>query len=400
MKILYINPLLPYPVLQGNQRTAINRFKELSKRHEITLIAFYHDKHDLANRIEQSKEYCKEVIPIYLPKWKAYWNIISRFAFSKLPLQVLYYYSKELENIVSKFDKNNFDIIHVNTLRTEVYFNDKPELPLLIDLHDSMILNIKRRLDKETGIAKLIYKIEHDRVKKYEENIVKQYPHIMVLAEQDKEILGNEKISVIPIGVDTDSFKNDKILSNSKTLIFSGNMSYTPNVDAIEWFILNCWEDVKKTVPSAKLVIAGTNPSNRLIPYKQDSSINITGKVESIVDEINKAQIAITPMQIGSGMQNKVLEAMACGLPVITTTLGLGSIEANNNKNIIVADTPAEFTKQCIELLLNYDRAKQIGLLGLDFVVTNNSISSHALKMEKLYNSINQTTNSNYVVQK
>ena len=388
MKILYINPLLPYPVLQGNQRTAINRFKELSKNHEITLIAFYHDKTDLENRIKQTKEYCTNVSAIYLPKWKAYWNVLSKFAFTKLPLQILYYYSKELENIVKNIGVDSFDVIHVNSLRTETYFKNRKELPVLIDLHDSMILNIKRRLEKETGLAKLIYKIEYNRIKKYEQKVVEEYPNIMVLAEQDKEILNDEKINVIPIGVDTDFFYNKGKLSNSQILIFSGNMSYTPNVDAIEWFIVNCWSNVKQKVPTAMLIIAGTDPSVRLNQYRQDASIMITGKVDSIVDEINKAQVAITPMQIGSGMQNKVLEAMACGVPVITTTLGLGSIEASNEKTIMIADSPNDFSNKCVELLTDYAKAKEIGQLGLQFAINKYSIAAHALGMEKLYESI------------
>lgn len=388
MKILYVNPLLLYPTIQGNQRTGLNRVKYLSKNHKITLIAFYSSKKELDSALEVLNKYCTSVIPIYLPLWKRILNIIVGFISSKLPLQILYYRSNTLQKLVNDLDDQSFDIIHFNTIRMAPYALGL-KTPLLIDLHDSMILNIKRRLASEKPLKKTMYLLELHRIEKYERYLVKNYKHLMVLAEQDKFIhTSNDNIDVIHLGVDDSEFKPTGLIPNNKTIIFSGNMSYTPNVDAVIWFIDNCWNKIINEVPDAKFKIVGANPSPLLDKYKSIKSIEIAGRVKSMINEINNAQFSIAPLRSGSGMQNKVLEAMSCGLPVVCTTIGLGDIKADLNVDIFVADTPQDFTEKCILLLNNHTLCVKMGQKSRGFINTHYSINYHCDSLEKLYKRI------------
>lgn len=387
MRIVYVNPQFPYPILQGNQMTAMNRLKYLSKNHSITLISLHSDKKTIDEEIDYLKPYCDKIISIYHPRWKSLLSILLNFLFSKTPIQVLYYKSDKLATILKnlEIDTINYDIVHINTIRMEQYATFF-KTPCLMDLHDSMILNIQSRLNKEKGLKRLLYNIELKRITKSEKEIIGKHKNIMVLAEQDKLIhKNNECIDVIHLGVDENQFKRTEILPNNKTIVFSGNMSYTPNVDAVIWFIDNCWDKISNEVPNAKFKVVGTNPSSLLDKYRSIPTIEITGKVNSMVDALNRTQIAIAPLRSSSGMQNKVLEAMACGLPVICTSLGLGDIAATKNENVLVANTPDEFSNKCIMLLNNYELCMQIGNNATKLIQERYSIKYHCIKLESLY---------------
>lgn len=386
MKILYLNPLILYPPLQGNQMTGLNRVKCLSKEHQIILVCFYNDKTQLSLQLKILSEYCYKIIPVYLPKWKSLLNTVTGLIFSAKPLQLSYYYSVKMKKILENIDTENCDIIHVNTLRMEQFINPHISIPVLMDLHDSMILNIQSRLKKEKGIYKYLYTAELNRIRKYENNVVKKYPHLMVLAEQDKEIhANNPAIEVIHLGVDTDIFKPYKQLSFNKILIFSGNMSYTPNIDAVVWFIENCWQTIIEKVPDCIFRIAGANPAKVLDKYRSYKGIEITGKVESMAAAINEAQLAVAPLRSGSGMQNKILEAMACGLPVVCTSIGLGNIKAVNGESVLIKDDAATFTQACVRLLEDYSQCCKIGKNALMVIKQFYSIEYHCRLLEKLY---------------
>jgi glycosyltransferase involved in cell wall biosynthesis len=388
MKILYLNPLILYPPLQGNQMTGLNRVKMLSKQHEITLVCFYNDKSQLDHQVEKLKKYCVKIIPVYLPKWKSFTNVASGFILSKKPLQLLYYYSRRMKKILEKADSENYDIIHVNTLRME-QFVANVKTPVLMDLHDSMILNVQSRLKKEKGLYKFLYSIELKRIKKYEDHVVEKYQNLMVLAEQDKEVHNNNsKIAVIHLGVDTETFKRYLPFADNKALIFSGNMGYTPNVDAVTWFMDNCWQKILQKVPEATFKITGANPDKQLEKYSSYKGIKITGKIESMAAAMNEAQVAIAPLWSGSGMQNKILEAMACSLPVVCTSIGLGNINAINGESVLITDDADTFSALCIELLQNNEKCKTIGRTASTAIESFYSIQHHSQLLEKLYQKI------------
>ncbi len=388
MKILYLNPMILYPPFMGNQMTGLNRVKYLSRQHEITLVCFYSSKKEIDTQVSYLEQYCEKIIPVYLPKWKSFLDVLTGSMFSSKPLQLSYYASSKMKRIMSKIVAGH-DVVHVNTIRMEQFVDSTKETAYLVDLHDSMILNIETRVQKEKGFKKIMYTRELKRITKYEKAVVKKYRHLAVLAEKDKEVHGNtEKIEVIHLGVDTSIFNQQSPLPENRTIIFSGNMSYTPNVDAVIWFLENCWQLILAKVPDALLKIVGVSPVKELDKYRSVKGVEITGRVESMSRVMGNAQLAIVPLWSGSGMQNKVLEAMACGLPVICTTVGLGSIRANHGENVLIADDSQLFAGYCIELLFDHKRCKEIGENALRLIKEQYSIEHHCDVLEALYKRI------------
>ena len=387
MNILFVTPRLPYPPLKGDQCIPYYRLKLLSRKHNITLLTFYQHNKEL-EYLKELKPFCKEITTIKLNKLYSFFNMLIGGIFSKLPFQVLYFRSRAFKKSTQSLVKGRrFDIVHTYMLRMAEYTKDINK-PKVLDLIDLMQLNLKKRVSIEKFVRKIFFKEELKRITRYENQMITKYDVSILVSDNDKNHIESDKIAAVSLGIDTHIFKRYSNLPDNKTIIFSGNMGYFPNEIAVIWFIEKCFGRIKREIPDAKLVIAGNNPNSKIKKIGDNLSIFVTGYVESMASELSKAQVAITPMQSGYGMHIKILEAMACALPVITTTSGLGVIKATHGKNVIIADDASDFTRSCIKLLNDYGLAKKVGDNARDLVLKNYSWEMHVNKMEKIYGSI------------
>jgi sugar transferase (PEP-CTERM/EpsH1 system associated) len=384
MNILFVTPRLPYPPLKGDQCIPYYRLKLLGKKHNITLLTFYqHDKE--LDYLKELKPFCKEIATVKLNKLCSFFNMLIGGIFSKLPFQVLYFRSEAFRESAQSLIKNRrFDIVHTYMLRMAEYTKDLNG-PKVLDLIDLMQLNLKKRITIGGFFEKIFFKKELKRITRYENQMITKYDASILVSDNDKNHVESDRIAAISLGIDTHIFKRHSNLPDNKIIIFSGNMGYFPNESAVIWFLEKCFGRIKREIPDVKLVIAGNNPGSKIKKMGDNISVFVTGFVESMVSELNKAQIAIAPMQSGYGMHIKILEAMACALPVVTTTSGLGAIKAAHEKNVIIADDASDFTRSCVKLLNNYQLAKKIGDDARDLVLKNYSWEMHANKMEKIY---------------
>ena len=390
MKILFITPRIPLPSSKGDQVITYNRLRTLSKYHEITLFSFYENDREIEN-LEIIRPYCAAIHLAKIPKWMSYVNVAIKGLFNNLPLQVLYYRSYRFEKALNRLiEANHFDVIHTYLLRLAPYLEGISTTKVL-ELIDSMQLNLSRKLEMETFPMTLLYREEFRRIKRYEEQIGNSFDHMIVVAETDRKLIPSDNVSVIPIGVDITHFHPIERGVGTATVIFTGNMDYSPNIHAVLWFVNNCYEGILKQIPKMKFIIAGGNPSQKLINLsKQYPSIVVTGFVESIAQYLNNASLSIAPMQSGSGMQIKILEAMASGLPVVSTTLGLGSIRATPGREIVIANTPEAFIKAVVFLIQDDKQAQKIGSNAREYVMNNHSWEHSALEVNEIYRRISR----------
>ncbi|MBA2123511.1 hypothetical protein B9J78_00975 [bacterium Unc6] len=384
MKILFITPRFPYPPLKGDQAVPYHRLRILNRRHEITLLSLY-DKEDELAGLDNLKPFCKAIHTVRLPQWRSVMNVALKGPFTSLPLQALYYWSNAFKKRIDELlAENSFDLIHAYMLRVAPYLSDV-SAPKVLELIDSMQLNLERRVAMERIPKRWLFQEELRRIVHYERNIGDYFDQMIVVSEKDRALIPNKKVRVIPNGVDTELFKPQSKESKEPAIVFSGNMGYFPNESAVIWFVEKCFRRIKKEIPDAKLVIAGNNPSSKIKKLGDNLSIFVTGFVESMVDELNKAQVAIAPMQSGSGMQFKILEAMSCNLPVVTTTLGLGDIKARPGEEICVADTAEDFAETVVTLIKSPEMADRIGRKAREFVMHNHSWENAASQVEEIY---------------
>lgn len=372
-KILVLSPRFPFPAHKGDQLVIYNCIKYLSNKYQIDLLSFHKEDID-ENDYKEINQYCNEILLVKQNKFNIYCQIFRSF-FSSTPMQVAYFISKNYQNKLNYLlQKNEYDLLLPFTLRVSRYVEDL-KIKKYIHLIDSMYLNMNRRSENEKGIKKFVFKYESKKVGQYEKMLIKKYDKSFLVSEIDKKYIDkkNKSLVIFPNGVKICScqkyYESDKPLS----IVFTGNMGYFPNQDAVIWFIKRCWKNINQVFPNATFKVIGKNPSRQLINISSVySNIDILGYVDSIEDELCKADISIAPMQSGSGMQNKILEAMATKTPVITTSLGLGDIKAKVGQDVLIANNSQEMLKQ-IMYLSDSENRKFIGENGFNYVLEKHS---------------------------
>lgn len=372
MKILAVSVRVPEQGKKGDQVLSYHRLKYLSKMHTIKLICFGSYVED-AKAIENLSALGITVQLIPWSKFSAIKNILLNIFFSDLPFQCALFKSAAFNDAV-KDSVLNFKPDAVYAVLIRILINlPANNLPLFIDMVDSMGLNFSRRLTNERGPKKVALGIELRRVSSYENAMANMATLSFVVSKIDQEFIGSNKVKALPLGIDSIEIFDDVIHHNPPSIVFSGNMNYRPNIDAVLWFNEHCWERLKEAFPDLCWIIAGSNPSREILALKEDRDIKVTGQVSSLTTVISSALLSIAPMQSGSGMQFKILEAMNCGVPVVTTSLGLGDISAVPDRDVIVADDPNDFVQAVSDLLNSPQRCKIIGGNGKAFVNLNHT---------------------------
>jgi glycosyltransferase involved in cell wall biosynthesis len=221
--------------------------------------------------------------------------------------------------------------------------------------HDAEDLIYRQILDDASGILERIRAwLWWKKVYSYEKRIYPLFDTCIVVSERDKkallEVSDRIKAEVLPSGVDTSFFRPPLEKAQNDILIFTGVMNTWSNIDAVIFFVKNILPLVEKNNPSVRFYIAGKRPSPE-VKELACKNIIVTGEVPDIRQYLEDAAIFVAPFRIGTGLKHKILEAMAMGIPVVSTTLGANGIEVKSGENIILADTPDEFARGVIGLL-------------------------------------------------
>ena len=304
------------------------------------------------------------------------WHLFKAIFQKNIPFQCALYKSFNFKNTVNKLLKNT-KIISIYCITIRVASNiDGYKGKLFVEMIDSMGLNFLRRAHLSRGLKRWIFNIEHKRLSIFEKQLANRSKHSFVVSNIDKKKIGSLKVKTIPIGLDLKQFNKVRKYIKNPFIIFSGNMFYQPNIDAILWFVENCWSYILDGEPRAKLFIVGYKPNHKIISLKKIyPSIEVTGYVPSVINILNKAAVSIAPMQSGSGLQIKILEAMACSIPVVTTTIGLGDIRAKVDRDLLIADKPSDFSLQVLKLIKSKKINRIIGKNGKKYVFCNHNIN-------------------------
>ena len=372
MKILVVCTRMPAANKNGDQVLSYHRLCYLAQRHTVHVLCFSPGDNELERRVLEMLGIVVHTVPWQLNY--AAWFLFKALFNNSIPFQCAFYTSFSFQRLFDKVIKEfNPDVLCLVTIRTACnikFFKG----PLYIDLVDSMGLNYERRSNAAKGIKRFFFKIESQRALSFERSIVLRAQKSFLVSSLDKVYIGLQNISVLPLGIDLRRFvRSPKIPGDCVVIIFSGNMFYGPNIEAVLWFVKWCWHEIKLKVPGVKLMIAGSNPIKAIKKLESDASIEVTGRVESMATVLNASQVSIAPMQSGSGMQFKILEAMACGVPVVATSIGLGAIGAVPGQNILIGDRPEDFIRQVLKLLKEPDYRLNIAEAGYKYVLENNS---------------------------
>jgi len=389
MRLFFILPRVPYPTEKGDKLRAFHQIKQLSKHHEIILCALNDgDLHE--NAIPVLKKYVKAIHVIPISKVSIVFNLIKTL-FSKQPLQVGYFYNKSsAAKIRSLIETYKPDHIFCQLIRVAEYVRRIP-IPKTLDYQDVFSKGVERRLVTSPFYMKPFLRIEYNRLLRYEHDVFGAFDNKIIISAPDRDLIPHpdrNKIVVVANGVDIDFFKP---LEAAKTydLVFTGNMGYPPNIKSAEFLVNKILPEVLKNKPDLGLLIAGASPHLRIMALKS-SQVTVSGWVSDIRDCYARARVFVAPMQIGTGLQNKLLEAMAMRIPCITSPLAFQALNARDGVDILVAETPEEYASQIIMLLNDPHKAGEIAQNGYDFVHLNFNWETETEKINQLISAQNR----------
>jgi sugar transferase (PEP-CTERM/EpsH1 system associated) len=390
MKICFLAPRFPYPVIKGDSLRVYHQLRALSPHHRVTLLT-------LADTPVSREDYahvanlCERVEVVPLSRWRALWNL-GVGVLSGQPMQVRYYRARALQRrLTALLAGERFDVVHTTLIRMLPYVWGLRELPVVVDLIDSLSLNLEARRLQVRGLRRLAYEMEYRRVRKYEQEVVRRFPALVVSSPADQQALGGDNVAVIPNGVDMEQFPfRGPVGRDADTLVFTGNMGYHPNEEAVVWFAAEVWPLLLRRYPRLRFQIVGTSPTERVRALAGIEGIEVLGRVPDVAAYLNRATVAVCPMRSGSGIQNKVLEAMAAGTPVVATSIANRGVQAVPGRDLLVADSGASFAAAVAEMVDSPAAAAALGRAGRSFVEEHFRWEQHGKRLAAIYAAVRE----------
>lgn len=386
-KILFLTPRFPYPPIGGDKLRAFNIIKYLAQQNEVTVLSLSEKSSDL-NELATFKNYVHQVITFKIHPFFSYLKSF-RGVFSKLPIQTHYYYSSKVKNFINdELKRNNYDLVFVHLIRMAEYIKDNDEYRKFIDLTDAISLNYERAKKYRHGIFRWINFIEHKRVRQYESQISKHFDKVFLISEVDKDYLNdiseNSNIEVLENGVDLKYFYPNPNFPKEKKIIFLGNMRTFPNQDAALYFAEKIFPVIRAQIPDLFFWILGVYPTKHILALNKLPNVKITGFVQDIREHIWSSIATVSPIRVGAGVQNKILESMALGTPVITTPIGNEGINAKDKEEIFIANNSNDYKNILLKLIESKSYRENISINARRFVENNYEWNSILSKLDRI----------------
>jgi sugar transferase (PEP-CTERM/EpsH1 system associated) len=354
MKVLFLTSRFPYPPYRGDKLKIYNLIRRLSTSHEITLLSFVESSAEMAF-VDELRPYCVRVEVVHLPRWRSYIGCAAAIL-SSLPLQVAYFTSGEMsERLEQLLGEESFDVMHVHLIRMAQYASTRRSMPpRVLDLTDAGSLYLRRFLGQTRSIVKkIVLTLELQRLERYE-HVLESFELSLVCSPVDQGVLlraaPKADVRLLYNGVDLDYFSsNGSEVPEEHSLIFTGNMSYFPNIDGAEYLVKEIMPLVWSRYPHANASLVGQSPPSS-VRRLAGENVLVTGFAQDIRQSYLRNSIALAPVRFGAGTLNKVLEPMALGRPVVASSVAVEGLPAENGVHLLVADTPQDFARAITRL--------------------------------------------------
>jgi sugar transferase (PEP-CTERM/EpsH1 system associated) len=376
VRVLYLCHRIPYPPDKGDKIRAFHQLRAMGERHEVDLFTLADHPGDAAHGAALEK-YCRRVTVAELnPRWSRLRSL--RFLFTEKPLTVPYFHSPKLDTAVRKaLSERSYDRIFVYCSAMAQYVDRVDSIPIVTDLVDV-------DSDKWTQYAgftrfplSAVYRREGRLLREYERRVCERSACVLVSTEREgelaRQISGSAPVQVIPNGVDTDYFRPGPTASHSDrpAIVFTGDMSYFPNAAAVRYFAREVLPLIQESLPAVRFLIVGRNPGSQVRDLQKLAGVEVTGFVPDVREYLGQAQVSVAPFSIAAGIQNKILEAMAFGLPVVATKRAVQGLSSQVAAAVDTANTVLEMAAMVLRLLRCPELARKKGAEGRERVATN-----------------------------
>ena len=406
MKVLFIVPYVP-DLIRVRPYNLIRYLTGLG--HKVTVLSLWTNPED-KQAAEKLEQLCHRVHTVNLPRWRSYLNAFTTIP-TRTPLQASYCWQPALADLAGNLIDSNdgkepFDVIHIEHLRgarfglalQSRFSKTHSTLPIVWDSVDSISYLFRQAMAiSKRGVDRLLTRFELSRTERYEGWLVNQFDRTLVTSLADKNALEalapppiGEKtpanITVLQNGVDLSYFKPDPELSRDEaTLVLSGKMSYHANISMALHLIQDIMPKVWAVREDVRVNIVGKDPPPIVKSLAQSPRVTVTGTVPELRKYLQQASIAVAPITYGAGIQNKILEAMACATPVITTPKAAMGLQTTLDENILVAKDASTFANAILKLLGDASLRRQIGEAGNQYVKKYHFWGEIASQLSNIY---------------
>lgn len=399
MKILIVSPSFPYPPDTGATIRIFNLIKNLSIKNEVQIISITDHQIIKESDISEIKKYCKKVYIAPLqkrPKFLQIPKILIRFL-SGQPFMLKYAESKDIEMLLYDISKNDyFDIIqfeHSYMAKNVQFLSPSINAKKILSFHNIASTQYYRIYKVERNILKKIkYLLEWLPMFRWEPMMASKFDKSIVVSAMDLFLLKflnpSLEISVIPNGVDSRIFSPSSIDDREKNILIVGSLDYAPNADAVIYFYFNIFPMVRDRFPETKLIVVGRKPPKDIQMISKDPYVIVRGNVEDVRPFFKKTKVSAVPLRSGGGTRLKIIESMAMGTPVISTSIGCEGLDVKNNCNILIANEPIEFAYKIIDLLSSSKLWNRISKEGRALVEKKYDWEQITLLLQNIYHDL------------
>jgi polysaccharide biosynthesis protein PslH len=381
MRILQITNKVPYPDNDGGTIACLNLTRGFfSLGHQVTILAMVTLKHtvsvkDIPDNIKKLADFILVNVPAPITAFGALKNLF----FSNLPYNAERFIDNTFKDeLIKLLKKNEFDVIQLEGLYVCPYIktiHEYSKATIVYRAHNIEFEIWERSVLLAKGLKKWYLNIISKRLKKFETGFLNSYDLLVPITPRDAGIfnhLGNIKpVHVSQTGIDTSFLSPDISLTEHPAIFHIGALDWAPNQEAILWFLNNCWGKLSGKYPDLKLYIAGRNAPGWFIKKVHGPNIVFVGEIKDAYQFINSKSIMIVPLFAGSGMRIKIIEGMALGKAIVTTTIGTEGIDTTHNENILIANSKEEFIAAVSELIENKPLVEKIGFNAIRYIHEN-----------------------------
>lgn len=401
MRILALTPQLPFPPIQGTTLRNFYLLRELAQRHEISLLSFLQPG-DVPAEDTPLHHFLRAIRTVPAPARRSLTQRAVSMLSTLLPDMALRLASNAFETtLTSWLAEESFDVVQVEGIEMARYglmlHESGSKARLVFDDHNAEYVLQRSAFQADAQLpgrwhAALYSLVQWQKLARYERRVIETYDAVAAVSVTDgralQQIAPSREIFIVPNGVDTIEFapvSRTHIAGEGFDLVFTGKMDYRPNIDAALWFGNEILPIIRTDMPRVRFVVVGQQPDARLALLGKRSDVVLTGRVEDVKPYIARAAVYVAPLRMGGGTRLKVLQAMSMGVPIVSTTLGCDGLDVEDGRELLIADTPHDFSAAVIRLIRDTSLSKSLGEAARQLAIAEYDWRHIGPRMEEAY---------------
>ena len=397
MRILLLTPQRPYPPHQGTTLRNFNLIKELAKRHTVCVLSFIEPDQNLADPGPLS-ELCQWVDIMPVPQRSTGLRLKQMLTTRRPDMSWRLWSPIFAERLTQHLREHHFDIVELEGIEMAPYLPvieaACPQPLIIYDAHNAEWILQQRACTTDMKnparwLAAAYSWIQWHRLRQYEADLMQRVAHTVAMSEADRaalrQVQPNAPVTIIPNGVDLTAYGNFKGEPILFDLVFTGKMDFRPNIDAVLWFGQQVLPRIQAQLPEVTFAIVGQRPHPRLNVLRSVPGITITGYIDDIRSYIAGATVYVAPLRVGGGTRLKLMEAMAMGKAIVSTTVGAEGFPVTSGTELILADSPEQYAQAVVTLLAEPALRSKLGQNGKKLAHAHYGWDALVPQLEALY---------------